>query len=111
MQWTVTDTSTILMDSLFCQIVAEDTKEIEEDISDLDDHSESLTEALTPNVLESQAHHSIRTKFTAMNARNLATCRKTVQELNKPHKEDNPGPKKFEDYTYTYLGPDVQPQM
>ena len=35
---------------------------------------------------------------------------KDCLELNKPHK-DNPGPKKFEDYTYTYSGPDIQPQM
>ena len=32
-------------------------------------------------------------------------------ELNKPHKEDHPGPKKFKDYTYTYSGPHIQPQM
>ena len=32
---------------------------------------------------------------------------KDCLELNKPHKEDHPGPKKFKDYT----GPDVQPQM
>ena len=31
--------------------------------------------------------------------------------LHKPHREDNTGPKKFEDYTYTYAEPDVQPQM
>ena len=36
---------------------------------------------------------------------------KDCLELNKPHKEDNPGPKKFGDYTYTYSGPDIQPQM
>ena len=36
---------------------------------------------------------------------------KDCQEGNKLHKEDNTGPKKFEDYTYTYAGPDVQPQM
>ena len=36
---------------------------------------------------------------------------KDCPELNKPHKEDHPGPKKFKDYTYTYSGPDVQPQM
>ena len=36
---------------------------------------------------------------------------KDCPELNKPHKKDNTGPKKFEDYTYTYSGPDVQPQM
>ena len=32
-------------------------------------------------------------------------------ELNKSLKEDNPGHKKFEDYTYPYSGPDVQPQV
>ena len=36
---------------------------------------------------------------------------KDCPELNKPCKEDSPGPKKFEDYTYTYSGPDIQPQM
>ena len=36
---------------------------------------------------------------------------KDCQEGNKPHKEDNTEPKKFEHYTYTYAGPDVQPQM
>ena len=36
---------------------------------------------------------------------------KDCLELNKPHKEDHAGPKKFEDYTYTYSGPDIQPQM
>ena len=36
---------------------------------------------------------------------------KDCPELNKPRKEDHPGPKKFEDYTYTYSGPDIQPQM
>ena len=30
---------------------------------------------------------------------------------NKSQKEDSSGPKKFEDYTYTYSGPNVQPQM
>ena len=36
---------------------------------------------------------------------------KDCLELNKPRKEDNPSPKKFEDYTYTYSGPNIQPQM
>ena len=30
---------------------------------------------------------------------------------NKPSQEEGSGPKKFEDYTYTYSGPDIQPQM
>ena len=71
------DTSAILMDGFFHQIIAEDTKQIE-DASDLEDHLESLTKVPTPNILESQADHSTRTKFAALNARNLATCRKTV---------------------------------
>ena len=36
---------------------------------------------------------------------------KDCPELNKPPQEDNTGPKKFEDYTYTYSGPDVQPHL
>ena len=36
---------------------------------------------------------------------------KDCPELHKPYKEDNPGPKRFEDYTYTYSGPNVQSQM
>ena len=53
----------------------EDTKEIE-DASDLKDHLENLIKAPIPNVLESQVNHSTKTKFTAMNIKNLATCRK-----------------------------------
>ena len=99
------------MDGLFHQINVEDTKEIE-DASDLEDHLENLTEAPTPNVLESQVGHSTKTKFTAMDVKNQATCRKIVliTESN-PHKRGQPWPKKFEDYTYTYSGPDIQPQM
>ena len=36
---------------------------------------------------------------------------KDCHEHNKPPQEDNTGPKKFEDYTYTYSGPDVQPHL
>ena len=36
---------------------------------------------------------------------------KDCPELNKPHQETNPDPEKFDDYAYTYSGPDVQPQM
>ena len=72
------DASTIPKDGHFHQIIMEDTKQIE-DVSDLEDHLENLTKAPTPNVLEYQAGHSTKTKFDALNARNLATCRKTVQ--------------------------------
>ena len=30
---------------------------------------------------------------------------------NKSSQDEGSGPKKFEDYTYTYSGPDIQPQM
>ena len=30
---------------------------------------------------------------------------------NKSHNNNGPSPKKFEDYTYTYSGPNIQPQM
>ena len=36
---------------------------------------------------------------------------KDCPELNRPPQEDITGPKKFEDYTYTYSGPDVQPHL
>ena len=36
---------------------------------------------------------------------------KDCPELNRPSQEDITGPKKFEDYTYTYSGPDVQPPL
>ena len=36
---------------------------------------------------------------------------KDCPELNKSCKDDNSGPRKFEDYTYTYSGPDIQPKM
>ena len=36
---------------------------------------------------------------------------KDCPELNRPLQEDVTGPKKFEDYTYTYSGPDVQPSL
>ena len=49
-------------------------------------------------------------KSTALDAKNLATCKRlsrTKQTSTRRHIR----PKKFEDYTYTYSGPDVQPPM
>ena len=67
----VADTSVILMG----EIIVEDTKEVE-DTSDLKDLSENLKKAPTPNFPESQVDRSTKTKFAAMNVKNLATCRK-----------------------------------
>ena len=50
-------------------------------------------------------------KICCFGCKEFGHMQKDCPELNKPHKEDHPGPKKFEDYTYTYSGPDVQPQM
>ena len=36
---------------------------------------------------------------------------KDCPELNRLAQEDITGPKKFEDYTYTYSRPDVQPHL
>ena len=36
---------------------------------------------------------------------------KDYPDLNKPPQEDIAGPKKFENYTYTYSGPDFQPYL
>ena len=50
-------------------------------------------------------------KICCFGCKEFGHMQKDCPELNKPHKEDHPGPKKFEDYTYTYSGPGVQPQM
>ena len=71
------DASTILMEGSFHQIGVEDTQQIE-DVSDLNDHLENLTKVPIPSILEYQASHSIKTKSTALNAKNFATCKRTV---------------------------------
>ena len=72
------DVSTILMEGSFHQIGREDTLQIE-DVSDLDDHLENLTKVLIQSILEYQASHSTKTKSAALNVKNLATCKRTVQ--------------------------------
>ena len=50
-----------------------------EDVSDLEDHLESLTEAQLQSSLECQENHLTKTKSTALDAKNLPTCKNTVQ--------------------------------
>ena len=57
----VVDALVILME----ETIAEGTKEIE-DTLDLKDFSENLTKVPAPNILESQANHSTKTKFIAI---------------------------------------------
>ena len=72
------DVSTNLMADLSQQIATGNSFQIE-DASDLEDHLESLTEAQLQSSLGCQENHSTKTKFTALDAKNLATCKKTVQ--------------------------------
>ena len=106
------DTLLSPMGDTFHQSSMEDNKD-KEDASDPKDHLESLTKIPIQNVPESLANLSIKTGFTALDAKckEFGHMQKYCSEVNKPHKEDNTGPKKFEDYIYTYAGPDVQPQI
>ena len=72
------DISTILMEGSFCQIGMEDTLQIE-DVLDLDNHLENLTKVLIQSILEYQASHLTKIKSAALNVKNLATCKRTVQ--------------------------------
>ena len=83
---------------------------VTEDHSSPEDPLANLTKAPTPNIPESQVGQSIKTKVDASNAKNLDTFKMNAQPIN-PHEKKAHGPKKFEDYTYTYSGPDIQPQM
>ena len=69
----VADVSTILMEGSFHQI------SMEEDVLDLDNHLENLTKVLIQSVLEYQASHLTKTKSAALNVKNLATHKRTVQ--------------------------------
>ena len=46
-------------------------------------------------------------KICCFRCKELDHMQKDCPELNRPSQEDIAGPKKFEDYTYTYSGPDV----
>ena len=72
------DTSDTQMEDPSHQTDVEDSKQIE-DGSDLIDHLENLTKVPIQNVQESLEDHSTKTKSAALNAKNLAICKRTVQ--------------------------------
>ena len=50
-------------------------------------------------------------KIRCFRCKAFGHMQKDCPEQNRPQQEDTSVPKKFEDYTYTYSGPDVQPPM
>ena len=52
-----------------------------------------------------------RDKIHCFRCKEFGHMQKYCPELNRPPQEDITGPKKFEDYTYTYSGPNVQPNL
>ena len=67
------------MGDTFRQSGMEDNKD-QENASDSEDHSESLTKVPIQNVPESLVNLSTKTGFAALDAKNLATCKRTAKK-------------------------------
>ena len=78
-------TSPHLMEDPSHQIHMEDNKD-PKDASNSEDLLGSLTKAPTLSIPESLVDLSIKIKFTALDAKSLATCKKTVQNSTDLHK-------------------------
>ena len=96
-----------LMEDPSHQIHMETNKD-PKDASDLEDLLESLTKAPALNAQESRRPFN-KDKICCFRCKEFGHMPKDCPELNRHPQEDITGPKKFEDYTYTYSGPDVQP--
>ena len=83
---------------------------VTEDHSSPEDPLVNLTKAPTPNIPESQVGQSIKTKVDVSNVRNLDISKMNAKPIN-PQEKKAQDQRKFEDHTYTYSGPDIQPQM
>ena len=87
----------------------EDNKDSKED-SNSKDLLGSLTKVLTHNAPVSGRPFN-KDKIHCFRCKEFGHMQKDCPELNRPLQEDTTGPKKFEDYTYTYSGSDVQPHL
>ena len=103
-------TSPHLMEDPSDQIHVEDNKD-SKDTSNPKDLLGSLTKVPTPNVPRVSGRPFNKDKIRCFRCKEFGHMQKDCPELNRPSQEDIAGPKKFEDYTYTYSGPDVQPPL
>ena len=110
-QWTRWSLQPIYMEDLSNQIHHGQTTRIQRTTSNSKDLLGSLTKILTPNTPRVSGRPFNKDKIHCFRCKEFGHMQKDCPELNRPSQEDITGPKKFEDYTYTYSGPDVQPPL
>ena len=103
-------TSTHLMEDPSNQIHMEDNKDLK-DASNLKDLLGSLTKVPTLNVPESLVDLSIKIRFAALDAKSLATCKRTVQNSTDHHKRTLQDLRSLRFIPTLYSGPDVHPPL